>query len=195
MKKSAKEVSAVVSAMGALLSIVIDLVAQIKELGADVGECNYRLAQPDGKETLKAIAELIVKEWRKAKPFAMMSLVKLIALSKYDWVDSNINGANFPIDESFNPNEETRLFHFGHEMTSEEVKEEMNKEGWKPATIWHLLINSEGLQLFPIVALGSVWRSLVPYLYWCDFYYKFYLDLLSLGNRWGGNCRFLAVRK
>jgi hypothetical protein len=65
--KSRKNVEAVVSSMGALLAIMVDLVAYIRELKGEVGECIYRLARPEGKETLKAVADLLVTDWLKWK--------------------------------------------------------------------------------------------------------------------------------
>lgn len=190
-----KNVAAVVSAMGALLDVITDLVVMIKELGADVGECLYRLARPDGKETLKAIAELLVRDYQKAKG----SLTDLIAQGKYDWVNSDITADNFPVDGLVNPDEETRLFHFNQEMSSDDVVAEMDKEGWKPATIWHLLIlgikNPELQKQFPTIALGSVWRGFVPVLPWDGIHRRRNLGLRRLDVRWFGVCRFLAVRK
>ena len=198
-KKTSKEIVAVVSAMGSLMAIIVDLVTHLREFGADIGECIYRLAQPEGKETLKAIAKLIADGWRQAKAIATMSLSELIVMGGYDWVNSDIKAENFPIDKSFNPDEETRLFHFNREMSSEQVKKEMDKEGWKPATIWHLLMlgikNPELQKQFPIIALVSVWRDLVPYLGWSGIDRKRDLSLLRFDDRWLGDCRFLAVRK
>lgn len=206
MKKSAKEVTAVVSVMDIWLAIVVDLIVYIKELGGEVGECIYRLAQPESKETLRAIANLIVKDQQKLKDNRIwlseavaLSLTDLISAGKYDLVNSDIKDENFPIDESINPNEKTHLFHFDREMSSDAIKVEMDKEGWKPATIWHLLIlgikNPELQKQFPIIALGSVWRGLVPYLYWHDFGRKRSLNLNRVDDGWLDHCRFLAVRK
>ncbi|MFA5124500.1 MAG: hypothetical protein WC473_01555 [Patescibacteria group bacterium] len=113
-----KNVAAVISAMGALLSIVTDLVAYIRDLKGDVGECIYRLAQPEGKETLKAIAELLVQHWQKAKGAERVvkqivsqylitahnvildfsqTLEQMIAAGGYDWKNIDITADNFPV--------------------------------------------------------------------------------------------------
>ena len=197
--KTKREVVAVVSAIGALLAIVVDLVAYIRELKGEIGECIYRLAKPEGKETLKAIAELIVRDWKKAKGLVTMSLSEMIALGKYNWINSDINAENFPIDKPIRDDEETRLFHFDRVISSAEVEAEMAKEGWKPAKIWHLLFwgakNPEEQKKYPIVALGSVWRGLVPCLDWDDIDRERYLYLIRFDNEWDSDCRFLAVRK
>ena len=61
MSAKKNRVEAVVSAMGALFSIAVDLVNYIREFGGNVGQCVYRLAQPEGKETLRAVAKLITE--------------------------------------------------------------------------------------------------------------------------------------
>jgi len=128
-----------------------------------------------------------------------ISLASLIDLGKYDNVNPEIKEENFPIDGQIKLDEETRLFHFGKDMSTETVKEEMDKEGWKPATIWHLLFfgikNPEEQKKYPIIALGSVWRGLVAVLYWYDIDRRRRLGLSGLDCKWGGHCRFLAVRK
>lgn len=197
--RTKKNVEAIVSAMGALLAIVVDLVAYIREFKGEVGECIYQLAQPEGKQTLNAIAKLIVDNWQEAKNIVKISLADLVAMGNYDWVNSDIKEENFPIDEPVNPDEETKLFYFDREMSSEEVVVEMDKKGWKPAKIWHLLFfgakNPKLQKQFPIIALGSVWRGLVPYLRWGGIFRKRDLRLSRFDSRWGGHCRFLAVRK
>lgn len=128
-----------------------------------------------------------------------MSLSELAKAGKHDWVHPAIKSENFPVDKSFNPNDETRLFHFGHNVSSKEVVAEMDKEGWKPATIWHLLIlgikNPEMRKQFPVIALGSIWCGLVPCLLLrgIDLMCRLVIDDLDSG--WCDTCRFLAVRK
>ncbi len=56
-----KNVEAVVSAMGILLDIVVNLVAMLKAKGANIGEAFYKLGTKEGKKTLEQIAELIVQ--------------------------------------------------------------------------------------------------------------------------------------
>ena len=95
-------------------------------------------------------------------------------------------------------------------MESDVMIAEMDKRGYRPATIEELLALGEShpaLQReFPIIALGSCWMiphgagSLVPGL-WAIFGDRYLavgwlesrLDYNSL--RWDDNYRFLAVRK
>ena len=57
--RSKKEVEAIVSAMGVFMAIISNLVELVKKLGGSI-EMIYRLATPEGSETLEAIARIIV---------------------------------------------------------------------------------------------------------------------------------------
>lgn len=61
MAKSNKNVSAIVSAMGVLMSIISELVALVREMGGEDADI-YRLATPDGKTTMREIAKAIVQK-------------------------------------------------------------------------------------------------------------------------------------
>ena len=56
-----KNVEPIVSAMGVVTSIVTDLVGLVKKMGGTM-ESIYRLATPEGKNTLEAVARLIVQQ-------------------------------------------------------------------------------------------------------------------------------------
>lgn len=58
-KKSRKEVEAIASAMGVFMAIISALVELVKKIGGTM-ENIYRLATPEGSETLEAIARIIV---------------------------------------------------------------------------------------------------------------------------------------
>ena len=64
-KRSRKEVEAIVSGMGIFSSIISQLVELIKELGGGSIESLYRLATPEGSETLKEVARVIVDATKK----------------------------------------------------------------------------------------------------------------------------------
>jgi hypothetical protein len=61
MKRSKKEVEAIVSAMGVFMAIISNLVELVKKLGGTM-ENIYRLATPEGNKTLEAVAQIIVNE-------------------------------------------------------------------------------------------------------------------------------------
>ncbi|MFA6593940.1 MAG: hypothetical protein WCT16_01655 [Candidatus Buchananbacteria bacterium] len=117
-RKRTRKVEAVISAMGALLAIVVDLVTAIRELGGNVGECLYRLSQPEGKGTLQAIARLLVETSQPVTATATIAkeavsqylttahnvivdfsqnLEQMIVAGCYNWKNDNITANHFPI--------------------------------------------------------------------------------------------------
>lgn len=130
---------------------------------------------------------------------------QVIADSNYDWKNDDITAQHFPVSpEMIGKKAEVsaKLFHFNRGISSDDVISEMDKAGYRPATLMELLVLGflfpELQRQFPIVALGSVWHDagdyrLVPYL---DVYgYKRELDLSWFGRDWDAPCRFLGVRK
>ncbi len=127
---------------------------------------------------------------------------QLTADGEYDWSNDGITSKNFPLPEEGKIEErEISLFHFNQTMTSGEVTTEMDKEGFRPATIHELLglgiSQSDFQREFPIIALDSVCfvgsRRHVTELYGID-------DERGLGLRWFGldwndYYRFAGVRK
>ncbi|MCG2695058.1 hypothetical protein L6261_03190, partial [Candidatus Parcubacteria bacterium] len=85
--------------------------------------------------------------------------------------------------------------------TSEQVIAEMDKVGYRPATIWELLalgIAQPNLQMeFPIIALGSLCvlggERRVAGLYRDAVGRSLYLGWF--GRDWRDDCRFAGVRK
>jgi len=61
-----KDVAPILSAMGVLTSIVTDLVKFVTKLGGTM-EAIYRLATPEGAETLEKVAKVINDDFQKAK--------------------------------------------------------------------------------------------------------------------------------
>ncbi|MFA6227626.1 MAG: hypothetical protein WC668_00340 [Patescibacteria group bacterium] len=118
--RTKKNVEAVVSAMGALLTVVVNLVRYIQEFGGNVGQCLYLLAQPEGDSTLRAIAKLIAgltpaeagimkraaKQIVLPQPVGIVGiydvtvdpsqdLEQMIAAGKYDAFNPDINNRHF----------------------------------------------------------------------------------------------------
>ena len=130
---------------------------------------------------------------------------QMIAGGNYGWKNSDITEKNFPLPTKLLGKKitaSTKLFHFERSISSEDAISEMNKAGFRPATLAELLALGEAhpeLQKeFPIVALGSVWRDergdrLVPVLYFDDDGRE--LGLNWLGFDWDDNYRFFGVRK
>lgn len=132
----------------------------------------------------------------------------------------NIASKNFPISpEMIGKKVEvaTKLFHFNRDISSsDEVIAEMDKDGYRPATLMELLALDSLLpalqRQFKIAALGSVWyednsASYVPCLYVSDS--SSIGDYLNAGNfrrelnrsgsgtvlPWNASSRFLGVHK
>ncbi len=61
-----KDVAPILSAMGVLTSIVTDLVKLVTKLGGTM-EAIYRLATPEGAETLETVAKVIADDFREAQ--------------------------------------------------------------------------------------------------------------------------------
>jgi len=131
-----------------------------------------------------------------------LSVEKAVKEGKFDWVNDDIVSDNFPkLKDGKKSEKDVVLFHFNKDMSSEAVIAEMDKVGYKPASIWDLLglaVKEPNLQReFPIVALGSVCKvdghRDGPYLY-RDSDGR-YLDLHCFGDDWHDDDRFAGVRK
>ena len=129
------------------------------------------------------------------------TIEQLIADGKYDWKNSDVNQKNYPVANITKRTTEIELFHFNRSISSDGTKKEMDKAGFRPATIEELLTlgssNPELQRQFPIIALGSVCRlgfdRFVAFLDVGDGGRKLGLD--DLAFVWFGSYRFAAVRK
>ena len=129
-------------------------------------------------------------------------LVDMIKAGNYDWKSDDITAEHFPVQGEGKKEKEVTLFHFKREISSETAISEMDKAGYRPATIEELLALGysypELQKQFPIVALGFGWQNQ------CDYCCVPCLDLHITGRRlwlyhsesdWRECCRFAAVRK
>ena len=132
-----------------------------------------------------------------------MTLVAMIAAGHYDWVNSNITQDHFLITGSGTVELELELIQFKNPMSTDNVLKELDRQGYRPATLPELLAFGakypEKQREFPIIAIGSVLLHsdgdrCVPCLGEGSLK-KRRLGLDWHGRAWGGNCRFLAVRK
>lgn len=130
------------------------------------------------------------------------SLEKMIAAGHYDWKNDDITQEHFPIKGSGRQEVEAVLFHFNRMVSSEQMISEMEKAGYEPGKIEHLLAlgaSQPDLQRrFPIVALGSSWVDPVgdrgvPYLDGDASGRD--LRLRWFKHDWLASDRFLAARK
>ena len=128
-----------------------------------------------------------------------------IVAGNYDFVNESITAENFPPHEHERGKKPAffKLFHFNRYIESKAAITEMDKQGYRPASLRELLAygkeNPELQRQFPIIALLSVWVDPssgyrhVPVL-WGNID-KRSLRLDYFEDRWASNSRFLAVRK
>lgn len=211
MAKSKKDTSAIVSALGVLMSIITALVSAVRKQGGTDADI-YRLATPEGESLIEKIAALIVQAGKPIEQLAEncykvlvdygQTLQQMIANGKYDYANSDITSGNFPTAGSGKQEVVVELVHFGRDMESDAVLKEFEARGLRAATLPELLAFGatypEKQREFPIVALGSVWQNrdgsrFVPYLGRDGSERKLRLDWY--GYRWSDHCRFAAVRK
>lgn len=200
--------------LGQFLALFVQLVtiiiATFKKVGVSIevlgwlcGDGNKSLATKltelgeEYKKTLKQATEAL----KTLRVDFSLSLQEMIALGKYGWVNSDITPSNFPLTGKGLDEVEYKIYHFDKEMKTKQVEDQMEKDGYKPGKIWHLLSfgaqNPEEQKKYPIIALGSSVGL-------CGFWRVPFLDFGGGGRRlslycrdgvWSGGCRFLAVRK
>ncbi len=131
-----------------------------------------------------------------------MSVEELVHLGCYDWSNSDITSRHFPTQRTGKAEVAIELIRFGRAIGSCEALRELGKMGYRPAEIHEFLAfgaKYPNIQWeFPVVALGSVWRSpsgdcYVPYLHRCGSERR--LHLRWFGGGWHRPCRFAVVRK
>jgi hypothetical protein len=204
----ARPVSELLKNFGKMFEVVKTLVNAVLDMGGN-DEDILRILKD--KKLAQKFAEMLLAERGISVPDGCeiisvdyaLKLIDAITAAAFDWKNDDIVEKNFPnqAHETGEQNLTVKLYHFGKDMSSEDVVSAMDKDGFRPATLRELLAyavkNPDEQRKYPIVGLGSVWghgghRS-VPYL-----------DLggggreLGLGwwsDGWYGRCRFLAVRK
>jgi hypothetical protein len=162
-------------------------------------------------EAEKIEAELPTKSIEVGKEFNLKfkyrGLAKMIEAGNFDWRDDDVNPLNFPdLEEEKNLNKVIRLkakiFNFEKAISSENILEELDREGYRPATLVELLALAKvdpGLQeRFTIVSLGSTWTNIIdsrraP----CIRVYRGERELNTDGleGAWVTSYNFLAIRK
>lgn len=142
-------------------------------------------------------------------------LPEIIQAGEYDLVNTDITPEHFPISGEGKHKVSIALWHFGREVTYDEILAKMSQHGYRPATIVELLAFGRSfpghkISGYQIIALGSIWKApwpsgpLAPFIQgradvWkLDLYYElesYTLDMERNEENWGFWCRFLAVRK
>jgi hypothetical protein len=196
--------SQVVSWMGVSLGLVQGLLEEVQQLGGG-DEDIRKLVKPEGRVLLAKFAQMVVGVV--CQTFKVMidysrDLSQMVAAGNYNWANSDITADHFPVNGVGRQEREVTLFHFNHDISSDDVIKEMGSAGYRPATIEELLafgeLHPELQRQFPIIAIGSVWVDsdgyrCVPGL-WSDSDGR-RLDVNDFDGWWGHDCRFLAVCK
>jgi len=159
-----KDVSAIVSGMGVGLSILNSVVEKARKRGLGE-EVIHRLATPEGDALLDKFVDLMAEaNGNTGNSFKVTvdydrRLERMIEDGKYDWNNSDINAKNFPIEGKGTAEVDIELVHFNRVMESDDVLKELDKMGFRPATLPELLAFGakylDKQREFPIVALGS----------------------------------------
>ena len=173
--------------------------AQILPTDADKVEAQEAI-ENENDPIWVAIKNRFAKTVEKTVAVVKNVLKDMITAGHYYWVNSEITEENFPTPENLVLGEEPKLYHFDCGISSEKAMKLMDKDGFRPATIWDLLDfgakNPEEQRKYPIVALGP--RTLVrsSRRVACLGSRRFERDLgLSwFDDDWSVYCRFLAVR-
>jgi hypothetical protein len=125
-----------------------------------------------------------------------------VKAGNYDWVNNDITSEHFPMKRTGIEELSLHLVHFDRNISTEDALKKLDLMGLRPAELQELLSFGENYpdvqREFPIIALGSVWRSPAGYRL-VSFLGRGGSDrVLYLGWRghgWGDVCRGAAVRK
>ena len=200
-----KRNSNILSALMFIINFFSHLLKELKTLKVSEETIFNALKSDDDliPKMAKKIAEVIAGVPQNIlQILANLSLSDRIAKGKYDWVNDDITEKNFPELVPADYTKEFKLFYFDRKMSSEDAIKEMDKDGFRPATINELLAIGEAQpelqKQFPIVALGSLWRRAggsrsVPVL--SQGSSERGLDLRWFERDWDGVFRFAALRK
>lgn len=205
----ARNTNALMSGAGWILSFTDLLTKALLERGCSPEEIHSLVTgTKPAKQAIDTIADAVsdiiqaVKNFFRVTVDYSQTLDEMIAAGSYNWKNSDINAKNFPVDGKGTSPVNIELVHFNRNIESDEALNELDKMGYRPATLPELLAfgakHPDKQREFPIVALGSVRRLLrgrrhVAYLD-CGVDGRG-LGLGWLEGVWGARYRFAAVRK
>jgi len=130
------------------------------------------------------------------------SLDEMIKAGGYDWTNDNITAERFPVKGEGAVERKLVFVHLDRDATTDEVLSEMKRRGLKPAAIEDLMAFGakypDEQREFPIIGLASSWvravgRRCFPYLDGDGGGRRLHLHWDWDVNRWGRDCRFLAL--
>lgn len=204
----AKNTNALMSGAGWILSFTDLLTKALLERGCSPEEIHSLVTETKpAKQAIGTIADAVASIIQTVKKFFRVvvdyskTLDEMIAAGLYDWKNDNINAKNFPVDGKGTSAVNVELIHFNRTIESNEALNELDKMGYRPATLPELLAFGakypDKQREFPIIALGSVWRRLDFRCVACLVCGggRRGLRLRWLLNGWRADDRFAAVRK
>jgi len=187
--------------------ILQSLLEKVRKRGYSDDEI-LRVATAQGDSLLDKFADVMADAARKPRdifPVTVnydLSLKEAINAGNYQAVHGDINAKNFPSTRSGQAALEIVLVRYEHRMKSEEVLQELGKEGLRPAELPEFLAFGakypDMQRKFSVAGLGSVWRDRkgyrnVPCLYEAS--EGRYLDLHWWDDGWYSYTRFAALQK
>jgi len=187
--------------------ILQSLLDKVRKRGYSDDEI-LRVANAQGDQLLDKFADVMAEAARKPHDLFpvtvnyVLSVEAAIDAGNYQAVHRDITSKNFPSQRSGQAELEIVLIRYEHRMKSEDVLEELGKEGLRPAELPELLAFGakypDVQRKFSVVGLGSVWKDRkgyrnVPCLYEAS--EGRYLDLHWWDDGWYSYSRFAALRK
>ncbi|MBU6500273.1 MAG: hypothetical protein KGJ89_00345 [Patescibacteria group bacterium] len=205
--------TAIVSGAGWIGSFASKLEKALRNLGASDEQIHELVKDGEAPDALvEKIADVLAEAMQAAKNifcvivYYSLTLSRMIAAGKYDWVNSDITEEHFPVLRANRGKEKVvvELIHFNRDIDSDGAVRGLDRMGFRPAELPELLAFGaayrEKQREFPIVALGpnSVWRGrrgdrFVVCLGRGSGGRVLYLGCFDGG--WISICRFAAVRK
>jgi hypothetical protein len=187
--------------------ILQSLLEKVRKRGYSDDEI-LRVANDQGDSLLDKFADVMAEAARKPHdtfPVTVnydLSLEEAINAGNYQAVHTDISARNFPSTRKGQAELDIVLVRFEHRMKSEDVVQELEKEGLRPADLPEFLAFGakypDVQRKFSVAGLGSVWQDRkgyrnVPCLYEAS--EGRYLDLHWWDDGWYSYTRFAATRK
>jgi hypothetical protein len=188
-------------------SVLQSLLERVRKRGYSDEEI-LRVATTEGDKLLDKFADVMIEAVHKPREFFPvsvnynLSVEAAVNVGDYQAVHSDITTANFPPTRAGQAELDIVLVRFDERMRSEDVLQELDKEGLRATELPEFLAFGakypDMQRKFSIACLGSVWRDRkgyrnVPCLYTAS--EGRYLDLHWWDDGWYSYTRFAATQK